>query len=586
MSEHVGVFVAWPYANGDIHLGHVAGAYLPADIFARYHRLRGDHVLMVSGSDAHGTPVSLQAEAEGVSPRVYFERFHHRFLDDLLHLGAGFDLFTHTNTDLHAAVAQDIFRALHERGLIRPGTTTQLYCEKHRRFLPDRYVEGSCPLCGESGARGDQCDACGHTLDAANLVEPRCRLCGCSPISRESTHLFLDLPVFQDGIAAYIERQAHWRPNVLNFARNYVGGGLRPRAVSRDLDWGIPIPVPGYEGKVMYVWFEAVIGYLSASMEWARTRGEAAEWQAWWRSPDARGYYFIGKDNIPFHAVIWPAELMGWDSSLALPYDIPANEFLTLEGRRLSTSRRWAVWLSDYLQRYGPDPLRYYLTGIAPESGDSEFTWQGFLDHNNNELLATWGNLVQRVISFAHSRWEGRVPVPGALDRRDDAMLAEIEQGFATVGDLYARVRPAAALREAMALARAVNRYLDDKAPWFQIRQDRAAAATTVFVALMAIDSLSILLAPVLPFTSEQTRRYLGYDRPLFGSLRVEQSEETTQPHAVLRYLPHPEEGVIDRWQPSALPAGRPLERPMVLFERLDQCIVTEERARLRAWSG
>src|SRR6185437_9435102 len=274
MDEHIGIFVAWPYANGDLHLGHIAGAYLPADIFARFHRLRGNHVLMVSGSDAHGTPVTLQAEAQGIPPRAYFERYHRRFLDDWLRLGISFDLFTHTDTENHAAIAQDMFRVLYDKGLISSDVMTQLYCESDRRFLPDRYVEGTCPRCGYSSARGDQCDHCGRTLDAVDLVTPRCRLCGSPPVPRETDHLFLDLGALQERIGAYIETQEHWRPSVRNFALNYVRDGLRPRAVSRDLSWGISLPIPGFEGKVMYVWFEAVIGYLSASIEHAQLQGE------------------------------------------------------------------------------------------------------------------------------------------------------------------------------------------------------------------------------------------------------------------------------------------------------------------------
>jgi len=582
MDEHIGIFVAWPYANGDLHLGHIAGAYLPADIFARFHRLRGNHVLMVSGSDAHGTPVTLQAEAQGIPPRAYFERYHRRFLDDWVRLGISFDLFTHTDTENHAAVAQDIFRALYDNGLISLGAMTQLYCETDRQFLPDRYVEGTCPHCGYPDARGDQCDTCGRTLDAIDLIAPRCRLCGRRPVSREATHFFLDLPALQEQILAYIEAQTRWRPNVRNFALHFVRDGLRPRAVSRDLSWGIPVPVPSYEGKVMYVWFEAVIGYLSASMERARLQGDPTAWEAWWRGPDARGYYFIGKDNIPFHAVIWPAELIGYDPTLALPYDIPANEFLTLEGAQFSTSRKWAVWLPDYLERYAPDPLRYYLTSVAPETGDSAFTWQGFVEHTNNEALATWGNLVQRVVSFAYSRWDGQVPAPGGLDERDTALLDEIVRGFDSVGDLYARTKAKAALQETMGLAHAVNRYLDEKAPWFQIKADRGAAATTIFVALRAIDSLKILFAPVLPFTSERVQSLLGHDRPLFGRSTIERVDEATRAHEALVYHPVPEEGAVDRWRTSVLEPGQQLARPSALFEKLDDGLVVQEQERLR----
>lgn len=581
MNETIGIFVAWPYANGDLHLGHVAGAYLPPDIFARYHRLRGNRVLMVSGSDSHGTPITVKAAELGVSPREVFEHYHRRFLENWQQLGISFNLFTHTDTENHYAVAQDLFRTLYEKGYIYTDTMVQLYCETDARFLPDRYVEGTCPHCGYPNARGDQCDNCGRTLDAIELKDPRCKICGQQPVPRESVHFFFDLPAFEQRLLEYIDRQTHWRPNVQNFVRNYLKDGLKPRPVSRDLDWGIPLPIEGYEGKVMYVWFEAVIGYLSASIEWARNQGTPDAWEAWWRNPEARSYYFIGKDNIPFHAIIWPAELMGYDERLNLPYDIPANEFLNLEGEKFSTSRNWAIWLPEFLERYAPDPLRYYLTAIAPETRDSDFTWQGFVERNNNELVATWGNLVHRVVTFAYRRWDGRVPTPGELDERDRDLLQQIEQGFERVGQLYARTEFKAALREAMLLAKEVNRYLDEKAPWFQIKEDKQAAATTIFVALRAIDSLNIMLAPVLPFSSERVRRALGYTRPLFGELTVEEYKETERSHLALVYRPLPEETTEDRWRPSALEPGRPLEPPEVLFQKLDEQVAEEERRRL-----
>jgi len=581
MAERIGIFVAWPYANGDLHLGHVAGVYIPADIFARYHRLRGNRVLMVSGSDAHGTPITVAADREGVSPEEIFRRYHHRFLETYQRLGITFDLFTHTHTDNHVAVAQQIFRTLNQRGHLFTQTQTQLYCEYDRRFLPDRYVEGTCPYCSFSSARGDQCDNCGRTLDAVELIDPRCRLCGRPPVPRETEHFYFDLPAFSDRLLAYIERQAHWRPNVQNFVRNFIQDGLKPRPVSRDLDWGIPVPVPGYEHKVMYVWFEAVIGYLSASIEWARHLGQPEAWQDWWRDPAAKSYYFIGKDNIPFHALIWPAELMGYDPSLNLPYDIPASEFLNLEGQQFSTSRNWAVWVPDFLDRYAPDPLRDYLTSIAPETRDSEFTWHGFVERNNNELLATWGNLVNRVVSFAHRHFEERVPEPAPLSDHDHELLHQIERGFDVVGELYARVELKAAQREAMALARAVNRYLDEKAPWFQIRESRDAAATTIFVALRAIDSLKLLFAPVLPFSSEQVHRLLGYQTPLFGEQVIEPGVASGG-HEVLTYRPAPTEAA-DRWKPSRLDPGQRLEQPSVLYQKLDESVIVQERQRLLA---
>lgn len=583
---HIGIFVAWPYANGDLHLGHIAGAYLPPDIFARYHRLRGNPVLMVSGSDAHGTPITVQAGRLGISPQDFFERYHRRFLESWLGLGISFDLFTHTHTENHFGIAQNVFRTLYDNGSIFIDTMTQLYCETDERFLPDRYVEGTCPHCGYGAARGDQCDNCGRLLDAVDLIDPRCRICGSQPVPRQAEQFFFDLPAFGSRLLEYVDRQTHWRPNVQNFARNYIKEGLLPRAASRDIEWGIPVPVDGYRDKVLYVWIEAVMGYLTASVEWAQHRGEPDAWKPWWHGPDALGYYFIGKDNIPFHTIIWPAELMGYDPALTLPYDVPANEFLNLEGKQFSTSRNWAIWLPDYLNRYAPDPLRYYLTAVAPETADSEFTWQGFVERNNNELLAAWGNLVNRMVSFAYRHWEGRVPAPGSFDERDRALLQRITAAFGEVGDLYEGTRFKAALREVMALAREVNRYLDDKAPWFQIKSDREAAATTVFVALQCIDSLKVLLAPVLPFSSERVHTFLGYTRPLFGDLSIERFTEQERSHEALVYHALPEERATDRWSASSLEPGRQLRRPSVLFERLDESTVEEERGRLLEQSG
>jgi methionyl-tRNA synthetase len=581
MNETIGVFVAWPYANGDLHLGHIAGAYLPPDIFARYHRLRGNRVLMVSGSDAHGTPITIGAEQAGITAAEFFTRYHRRFLDAWQKFGVSFDLFTHTDTENHIAVSQDIFRTLYQKEHITLHPVQQLYCEVDARFLPDRYVEGTCPNCGYTGARGDQCDRCGRTLDATELINPRCKLCGSTPIIRDTEHFFFDLPAFEAELLDYINRQTHWRPNVQNFVRNWLTEGLIARAASRDIEWGVPVPIEGYQHKIIYVWFEAVIGYLSASIEWAKNNGRPDAWQDWWKDPNARGYYFIGKDNIPFHAIFWPAELLGYDRELNLPYDIPANEFLNLEGDKLSTSRNWAIWLPDFLERYDADPLRYYLTAIAPETRDSEFTWAGYVERNNNELVATWGNLVNRVISFAHRHWEGHVPQPGELDERDQALLDTIAAGFTTVGDLYGRAEFRSALRETMALAREVNRYLDETAPWFAVKTDKERAGTSVYIALRCIDSLKTLFAPVLPFSSQQVQQALGYDRPLFGELTIQQVAEAQKAHDILAYQPLPEEATSDRWSPSDLPLGQQLQRPAVLFQKLDESVIEEERARL-----
>ncbi len=581
MTEHIGIFVAWPYANGDLHLGHVAGAYLPPDVFARYHRLKGNRVLMVSGSDSHGTPITVKAQEEGTAPRAVFDRYHQQFLKNWLKLGITFDLFTHTDTENHYAVAQDIFRKLYEQEDLYLAKEQQLYDEEARQFLADRYVEGTCPYCGFERARGDQCDNCGRALDAIQLKNPRSQLSGTTPVVRESEHFFLDLPAYEERLKEYIGAQTHWRPTVRNFVLAWLADGLTQRSMTRDIEWGIPAPVEGWEHKVMYVWFEAVIGYLSASIEWAKNQGTPDLWQQWWKNPAARSYYFIGKDNTPFHTVLWGTELMAYDPELNLPYDVPANEFLNLEGQKFSTSRRWAIWLPDFLERYDPDPLRYYLTAIAPETKDADFTWEGFVTRNNSELVAAWGNLVNRVLSFAHRRYGGRVPEPQELDARDHELLNLIAAGFDTVGTLYEQVRLRDALKEAMALAREVNRYLDEKEPWKVYKQDAAAAGTSIFVAMRAIDSLKLLLAPVLPHTSQQVHEFFGYTEPLFGTQGVEHYEEETRGHDGVVYHPTPQEAEVNRWVPSELQPGTPFQQPTPLFKLLDPEIAESERALL-----
>ncbi len=589
MTERIHISVAWPYANGDLHVGHLAGAYLPADIFARYHRLKGNRVLMVSGSDSHGTPVTVEADKEGISPRELFERYHRRFLETQQQLGISYDLFTHTDTENHHRIAQDFFQRLYDEEYLYLEKQEQLYSESEGRFLPDRYVEGICPICGYEFARGDQCDNCGNLLDALDLIEPRSKTDGSTPVVRETEHFFLDLAAFTDQLLEYLDSHAdHWRPNVYKFARNFVEGGLLGRPVTRDIEWGIPLPLPGWDDKRLYVWFEAVMGYFTASVEWAHNRGEPEAWKDWWYDPQAKGYVFIGKDNIPFHTIIWQAELLGVDRiydddpsrHLNLPYDVPANEFMTLEGRKLSTSRNWAIWLPEILQRYDPDAIRYYIAAALPESRDSDFSWADFLARNNDELVATWGNLANRVTSFAYKHWDGKVPDPGELGGHDKELLHLIEAGFGTVGRQIEAVRLRAALAEALRLAREVNGYLD-RAPWFSvIEDDKAAAARTVYTALRAIDSLKILLAPFLPFSSERLHTALGYQGRLFGELQIETYEESTRSHEALTYDPA---GASGSWSPSQLQSGQQLSEPRPLYAKLDDEIVEQERERLGA---
>ena len=474
MSERIFIGVAWPYANGPLHLGHVAGCYLAADIFARYHRLKGNQVLMVSGSDSHGTPITVRAEQEGIEPQEVVDRYHAVFLDSWERLGISFDLFTTTGTANHWEVAQEIFSSLLSRGYIYTDSMLLAYCPDCARFLADRYVEGVCPHCGGERARGDQCENCGRTLDPQELIQPRCILSGTTPEFRESEHFFLKLSAFQEPLLEWVRKQSHWRPNVLNFTRRFLEDGLKDRAISRDLTWGVDLPVEGYEEKRIYVWFEAVIGYLSAAMEWAKNSGHPDAWEPFWKDESTRAYYFIGKDNIPFHTIIWPAMLMAY-GGLNLPYDVPSNEFLSLEDRKFSTSQNWAVWVPDYLDRYDPDPLRYLLSINMPESGDADFSWSEFVRRNNDELVATYGNLVNRVLSFTYRNFDGLVPVPGSITEVDQAMIDTARLAMDAVDQNIAACRFKAAIAHAFSLAQAANRYLDTKARGDQSRPARPA---------------------------------------------------------------------------------------------------------------
>lgn len=587
MTETIHISVAWPYANGDLHVGHLAGAYLPADIFARYQRLAGKKVLMVSGSDSHGTPITVAADKKGITPREVFEHYHHRFLLAQQAIGISYDLFTHTDTENHHRVAQDYFKILLEHDYLYREVQSQLYSESEQRYLPDRYVEGTCPKCGYSEARGDQCDNCGSLLDALELINPRSKIDGSIPVIRETEHFFLDLPAFTEQLLAYLEEHKdHWRPTVVNFARNYIENGLKGRPVTRDIQWGVKVPLEGWEDKRLYVWFEAVMGYLSASIEWARLQGDPERWKDWWYNPEARIFGFIGKDNIPFHTLIWQAELLGAKRiyeddetrTLTLPYNVPANEFMNIEGAQFSKSRNRAIWLLDILERYDADAIRFYVTSVMPETRDSDFSWEDFYHRNNDELVATWGNLANRVLSFAYKHWEGVIPDPGELGDLDRALLEEVEGGFEVVGGFIEDVKLRAALQEALRLARSVNAYLD-QAPWFGVvKEDKAAAARTVFTALRAIDSLKILFSPFLPFSSEKLHAMLGYEKPLFGEQSMIEVQEESQKHTALVYDPIPASG---SWTPSLLQPGTAFNKPQPLFKKLDESIIADERTRM-----
>ena len=575
-SRKVLVAPAWPYASGPRHLGHVVGFAVPADIFARYHRLKGNDVLMVSGTDEHGTPTMVVADREGVSPHDIADRYNASIREDLRDLGISYDCFTRTTTRNHARVTQDLFRTLYEHGLLIEQTTMGAFSATTGNTLPDRYIEGTCPICGYSQARGDQCDNCGNQLDPVDLINPRSIIDGTRPEFRETTHLFLNLPAFADRLRPWLESKTHWRPNVRNFSLALVDE-LKPRAMTRDIDWGVPVPVEGYpeDTKRIYVWFDAVIGYLSAAIECAANRGEPESWREWWQNEDAHHAYFMGKDNIVFHTIIWPAMLLGYDTGgevgagkpLKLPDDVVASEFLRLGEEQFSASRGVGVNVRDVLEHYDPDPVRYYLTAAGPETQDSSFTWAEFVRRNNDELLANWGNLVNRTLTNAQRNF-GHVPPAGELTAADRAALDGVAAAFGAVGELIAQSRFKAALAEAMSASTLANQYVSEQAPWAVIKEDRDRAATILNVALRCIDNLKVLFAPFLPFSSQRLHELLGYDDVLAGPLEFRDvTEADGSAHTILT---GDYGGWRRGWGPTELPAGQELREPVPLFKKLD----------------
>lgn len=573
------VGVAWPYANGEQHIGHIAGAYLPPDIFARYQRMCGADVLMVSGSDSHGTPITVRAEEEGLNPAEIVNRFHAQFVESYMKLGLTFDLFTHTDTQNHWEVTQEFFSSHLGKGYIYQGTQEQLYDSQASRFLPDRYVEGRCPFCDAEEARGDQCDACGQTYDAVKLKSPRSRITGSTDLEiRQTEHFFLDLAKLQDRLLSWLQDgKSHWRSNVIHFARTQVEQiELRGRPITRDMDWGVSIPLPDTDGKCIYVWYDAVIGYVSAAKEWAHLENDPEAWRQWWdvqTNSSARIYNFIGKDNIPFHAMMWPAMLMAHEG-MNLPYDVPSNEYLNMYGRKFSKSQGHIIGILDVLQRYEPDSWRYALTAIAPESSDVDFTWDDFVERVNNELVANWGNLVNRVLGFAYKRWDGIVPEPGEFEARDEAFLDEVKEGFRTVGALYEQVKLKAAMNEARKLSQRANQYVHDTEPWKTVKKNPQRAATSVYVAIQAIDWLKMLWAPILPHTSQRLHEYLGYNTALFGRQYTQNIEDERGTHLVLRY---DHSGATGKWEPGTLRPGQGLLKPEPLFLKLEEGVAEQE---------
>jgi methionyl-tRNA synthetase len=592
MPENVLIAIAWPYANAEIHVGNITGSHLPGDIVARYHRLKGDNVLMVSGTDSHGTPVTIAADKQGKPVEEVYKGYHEGFIELFKQLGITFDLFTTTHTENHFKVSQAIFLALKANGFLYTQKSMQWYSAAAKKFLPDRYVEGTCYICGDTRARSDQCDNCGNVLEPEKLINPRSKIDGSTPELRETEHFYLDLSKQEPDVINFLrQRSTYMRETVLGESlRKIETEGLKARPITRDLDWGIPVPVEGWDGKRLYVWFEAVIGYLSAAVEWANISGQAQAWKDWWVEPAAHAYYFIGKDNIFFHTAMWPAELMGAGEQfmqifseekgrLVLPFDVPANQFMNLEGQKISGSRNWAVWGRDVLTRYDPDALRYYLTINMPENHDSDWDWKEFVTRNNGELVATWGNLANRVLAFCYKHWDGHVPDVDitALRPVDQELLAVMDGGFQSVGKELEAVHLRAALQEAIRLASEVNKYLDASAPWFEIKTDKEAASKSVYTALKAIDSLKVLFAPFLPFTSEKLNGFFGNEAHLFGEQYTETVIDALGEHTVLRYRGTNEQ----EWKPSGLKPGTKLNQPGPLFKKLEESVIEEERARL-----
>ncbi len=583
---------AWPYANGPRHIGHVSGFALPCDMFSRYQRMAGNRVLMVSGTDEHGTPIQVQADAEGVTARELADRYNRVIAQDLTSLGMTYDLFTRTTTRNHYAVTQEIFTTLLRNGYIFPKTTLGAISPSTGRTLPDRYIEGTCPICGYDGARGDQCDNCGNQLDPADLINPRSRINGETPVFVETEHYFLDLPAFADVLGTWLQSKAgDWRPNVLKFSLNLLGD-LQPRAITRDLDWGVPVPLPDWRDRTdkrIYVWFDAVIGYLSASVEWARRYGDPDAWRAWWNNPDAEAYYFMGKDNIVFHSEIWPAMLFGYNGqgskggepgplgTLNLPSEVVSSEFLTMEGKKFSSSRQVVIYVRDFLERYDVDALRYYVAIAGPETQDTDFTWSEFVRRNNDELVATWGNLVNRAVSFA-AKNIGSIPDSGALTDLDHQLLAGSKAAFGTVGGHLDRSRFKFAMNEAMRTVSEANKYFSEQAPWKLRESDPDRMRTVLHVALQLIDDAKTLLTPFLPRSSQQVFSMLGGSGTWSDMPRIDDVDEDGGPsYQVIT-------GTYDgkaRWESAPLTAGTSLAVPAPLFTKLDTSVIDEEIARL-----
>jgi len=573
--------VAWPYANGPRHIGHVSGFGVPSDVFSRYQRMAGNDVLMVSGSDEHGTAIQVQADKEGLTPQQTADKYHRIIAEDLQNLGLTYDLYTRTTTRNHAAVVQELFRALHSNGYVVPRTQLGAISPSTGRTLADRYIEGTCPICGYDSARGDQCDGCGNQLDPIDLIGPRSRLDGEVPVFIETEHFFLDLPALAGSLGSWLDTRRDWRPNVMNFSLKLLED-LKARPITRDLDWGIPIPLDGWRDnpmKSIYVWFDAVIGYLSASIEWARRRGTPEAWRDWWQNPDGASYYFMGKDNITFHSVVWPGILLGANGqgdtggvpsefgALDLPTEVVSSEYLTMSGSKLSTSRSKVIYVRDFLREFGPDTLRYFIAVAGPENQDTDFTWDEFVRRTNTELANEWGNLVNRTVSMAFKN-NGAIPGAGTLQAVDADVLSVSSSAFAVVGDLLGRARFKQAITEAMRVVAAANKYLSDTEPW-KLAGDPERRDTVLNTALQVVSDANTMLTPFLPHAAEKVYRALGGSGTWAAQPRmVEVDEEGGESYPILTGDYATQEA---KWEPRQVEPGTPLSKPEPLFTKLDE---------------
>ncbi|MEU0490983.1 methionine--tRNA ligase [Nocardiopsis sp. NPDC006139] len=597
-NRHILTAVAWPYTNGPRHIGHVSGFGVPSDVFSRFQRMSGNNVLMVSGTDEHGTPIQVLADQEGVTARELADHYNRVIAEDLVALGLSYDLFTRTTTGNHYSVVQKLFTTLYDNGYVFARTTKGAISPSTGRTLPDRYIEGTCPICGYDGARGDQCDNCGNQLDPIDLISPRSKINGETPEFVDSEHFMLDLPAFAGVLSEWLKgKEGQWRPNVLKFSMNLLDD-LQPRAVTRDLDWGVPIPLDGWSdnaNKRLYVWFDAVIGYLSASIEWAERTGDPEAWRRWWQGEDPESFYFMGKDNIVFHSVIWPAILLGASGrgdrggepgplgALNVPTEVVSSEFLTMEGRKFSSSRRVVIYVRDFLERYSADALRYYIMAAGPETQDTDFTWAEFVRRNNDELVAAWGNLVNRSISMAAKNL-GEIPAAGGLTDEDRRVLEASAAAFGTVGARLERSQFKAALQEAMRTVAEANKYISEQAPWALKKTDPERMATVLHVALQLVQDANTLLTPFLPESANKVYAMLGGEGTWTGMPRLETGHDTIGGSAEKVDYPVITGDYADnaaRWESIPIVPGTPLSRPEPLFAKLDPSVVDEELARL-----